>query len=495
MDYLNKVSILQLKNFFANNRKYPYLIIFSIGVLVRVIPELEALPFPIGYDVINYYLPVLVNFDNHWASASNQFPLYVALLHVIISITHFDPRLVVTATAVFIFGLFSVVVYSIAKNNFHLSNYQSIFLSLFVIFQVSVLRTSWDLHKDMLALTITLYCLSYLGTISNASKRILLTILPLSIISVLSDRMIGFLLTLVYILYSLIKRERMIAILATVTAFIFAAGLFNSIDTLTNNIMLGSASTASRDALQQSYNSVNLGILFLVMCGILLPSGVIGFMKAKITILKIPLIISLLGSFTWIIFAGTSALLPDRWIIIFSIFLSIFSGYGFIMLIESKRIAIYHKKLVNYLVILIPFLFLGSVFATSPNGSYLNLYGLFHEYMHYYDPMTMQYNSISIPESESLVSLIDWMNHNTPSGSLIVGSKHLRGWMELDLKNRSFLFSDNITNTLHSNKYAEFYLLDSSLVSNLVTHELQNYSSTLSYNNTNYSLYHLKSIE
>ena len=123
----------------------------------------------------------------------------------------------------------------------------------------------------------------------------------------------------------------------------------------------------------------------------------------------------------------------------------------------------------------------------------LNLPTVFddHEYMHYYDPMTMQYNSISIPESESLVSLIDWFNHNTPSGSLLAGSKHLRGWMELDLKNRTFLFSDNITNILYSNKYAEFYLLDS----NLVTQHLQNYSSALSYNNTNYSLYHLKRIE
>jgi hypothetical protein len=111
--------------------------------------------------------------------------------------------------------------------------------------------------------------------------------------------------------------------------------------------------------------------------------------------------------------------------------------------------------------------------------------------MHYYDPMTMQYNSISIPESESLVSLIDWFNHNTPPGSLLAGSKHLRGWMELDLKNRTFLFSDNITNILRSNKYAEFYLLDS----NLVTQHMQNYSSALSYNNTNYSLYHLKRIE
>ena len=487
MKYSNKVSTLQLKNFFVNNRKYPYLIIFSIAVIVRVIPELEALPFPIGYDVINYYLPVLVNFDNHWTSASNQFPLYVVLLHLIISITHIDPRLVVTATAVLIFGIFSTVVYSIAKNNFHLSNYQSIFLSLFVIFQVSVLRTSWDLHKDMLALTITLYCLSYLGTISNASKRILLTILPLSIISVLSDRMIGFLLTSVYVLYSLVKRERMIAILASITTVIFVFGLYNNVDTITNNIMLGSASIASKDPLQQSYNSLNLGVLFLVMCGILLPTGVIGIMKAKISILKIPLILSLVGSFTWIIYPGTSALLPDRWIVIFSIIFSIFSGYGFITLIESKRIAISHKKFVNYLAILIPFVFLGFIFATSPNGSYLNPYGLFHEYMHYYDPMTMQYNSISIPESESLVALIDWFNHNTPSGSLIVGSKHLRGWMELDLKNRTFLFSDNITNMINSDKYAEFYLLDT----NLVTHQLQNYSSTLSYNNTNYSLYHL----
>jgi hypothetical protein len=488
MKYLNKDPILQVKRIITHNNKYSYLIIFSIAVILRLIPEILAFPYPIGYDVINYYLPILTNFDDHWTSVSNQFPLYIVLLHSITSISHIDPRVVITASAVLIFGSFSLVIHSIARNIFHLSNYQSIFLSLFVIFQVSVLRTSWDLHKDMLALTITLYCLSYLGTISNVSKRIMLTILPLSIISVLSDRMIGFLLTSVYILYSLVKRERMIAILATITSIIFSVGLFNSIDIITNNIMLGSA---ANDALQQSYNSLNLGVLFLVMCGILLPTGVFGFMKAKNVILKIPLIMSLVGSFTWIIYPNTSALLPDRWIIILSIFLSIFSGYGFVTLIESKRIAISHKKVNNYLVILIPFLFLGSVFATSPNGSYLNFYGLFHEYVHYYDPMTMQYNSISIPESESLLSLIDWMNNNTHSGSIIVGSKHLRGWMELGLINRTFLYSDNITEMVDSNKYRDFYLLDS----NLIRHQLQNYSSTLSYNNTDFSLYHLKHIK
>jgi hypothetical protein len=142
-------------------------------------------------------------------------------------------------------------------------------------------------------------------------------------------------------------------------------------------------------------------------------------------------------------------------------------------------------------VILIPFIFLGAVFATSPNNSYLNIYNVFHAYIGKYGPLTMQYNSISLPESTSLLSLIDWINNNTPVGSLIMGSKHLRGWMELELENRTFLFSDNNAGLLHSNKYSELYLLES----NLVTEKLQNYSQVLSYNNTDFSLYHLKRIK
>jgi hypothetical protein len=227
------------------------------------------------------------------------------------------------------------------------------------------------------------------------------------------------------------------------------------------------------------------------MNGILLPTGIVGLVKSKINILKIPFFISLVGSFSWIVFPNTSAFLPDRWITIFSIFLSLFSGYGFVLLIENKYIAISHKKLNNYLVILIPFIFVGSAFAMSPNNSYLNIYGVFHAYIGQYGPLAMQYNSISLPESGSLLSLIDWINNYTPEGSFIMGSKHLRGWMELELENRTFLFSDNNTKVLHSNKYSELYLLRSKLLAE----KLENYSPVLSYNNTDFSLYHLKRIE
>lgn len=119
------------------------------------------------------------------------------------------------------------------------------------------------------------------------------------------------------------------------------------------------------------------------------------------------------------------------------------------------------------------------------------MYGAFAAYIGQYGPLTMQSNSISLPESESLLSLIEWMNDNVSSQIVLIGSKHLRGWMELELDNRTFLYSDDITDLLKSNKYNEFYLLNR----NSESFQLQNFSSNLSFNNSDFSLYHLKRVE
>lgn len=490
MRYINKVSILRVKNKITNSDYFSYLIVFSVAVILRLIPEILALPYPIGYDVINYYLPVMKNFDGYWTVVSNQFPLYVSLLYTISELFRIDPRLVISTSIVLVFGLFSLVIFSIGKNLLRLNNLQSIFLSVFVIFQLAVLRTSWDLHKDMLALTLSFFCLLYISKIPNLPKKMIAVIFSLSILSVLADRMIGLLLSVTLIISSFVKRDRILAIAVIFIILVYGLSLATNFGTIGSNLK----TLGTNNTLDEIYNPVNLIVLFLVMNAILLPSGVIGFIKSKIFAFKIPLLISLIGSFSWIVFPNTSALLPDRWIVIFSIFLSLFSGYGFITLIENRHIAISNKKLTNYLIILIPFIFLGTAFAASPNGAYINIYGAFHQFIAPYGPLTMQYNSISLPESRSLLSVIDWINNNTntPEGSIIMGSKHLRGWMELELKGRSFLFADNNTRLLESNKYGELYLLE--LNSRQATEKPENYLQTLYYNNTDFSLYHLKRI-
>ncbi|MDW0246743.1 MAG: hypothetical protein QOB17_04930 [Nitrososphaeraceae archaeon] len=470
--------------------KYSYLIVFSVALVLRLIPEILAYPYPIGYDVINYYLPILKNFDDYSATISNQFPLYISLLHTISSTMNVDPRIVITSAVVLLYGLFSLVILSIANKLLHLDNLQSVFLSIFVIFQFSVLRTSWDLHKDLFAITLAFLCLYYIEKSQNY-RKMLAVIIPLGILIVLADRMIGFLFSISLIISSIIRRDRILGSIAIFIIIVFGFFLITNFDPISTNLQLA----GNKYKINEIYNPVNLIVLFLVMNAILLPAGVVGVLKSKSTmnIFKIPFFISLVASFSWVVFPNTSAFLPDRWITIFSIFLSLFSGYGFVLLIEKGYFAISNKKLNNYLVILIPFIFLGSAFAMSPNNSYLNIYGIFHPYISQYGPLTMQSNSISLPESTSLLSAIEWINNHTQEGSVIMGSKHLRGWMEIELKGRTFLFADNNTRLLESNKYSELYLLE--INSRKETKMTENYLQTLSYNNTDFSLYHLKRID
>jgi hypothetical protein len=316
-------------------------------------------------------------------------------------------------------------------------------------------------------------------------------IIPLGILIILADRMIGFLFSISLIISSIMRRDRILGSIAIFIIIVFGFFLITNFDPISTNLQLA----GNKYKINEIYNPVNLIVLFLVMNAILLPAGVVGLLKSKSTmnIFKIPFFISLVASFSWVVFPNTSAFLPDRWITIFSIFLSLFSGYGFVLLIEKGYFAISNKKLNNYLVILIPFIFLGSAFAMSPNNSYLNIYGIFHPYISQYGPLTMQSNSISLPESRSLLSAIEWINNHTQEASVIMGSKHLRGWMEIELKGRTFLFADNNTRLLESKKYSELYLLE--INSRKETKMPENYLQTLSYNNTDFSLYHLKRID
>lgn len=488
---MNKVPKLQIANIITNSKKYPYLIVFSVAIFLRLVPELLAFPYPIGYDVINYYLPVIKNFEDYWPTISNQFPFYVSLLYAISEVFNFEPRLVISASIILVFGFFSLAIFSIGRNLLRLDNLQSIFLSIFVMFQMAVLRTSWDLHKDMFALTFTFFSLILISKIPNISKKLIAITATLSVISVLADRMIGLLLSITLIGSSFVKRDRNLAIAVGIVIVIFGISIQANHDNIGYNLKMA----GSNNSINVIYNPINLIVLFLVTNAFLLPSGIIGFIKSKLIIFKIPLLISVIGSFTWIIFPNTSAFLPDRWIVIFSIFLSLFSGYGFITLIENRRIAFFSRKLNNYLIIIIPFIFLGSAFAASPNNSYVNIYGAFHQFVGPYGPLTMQYNSISLPESRSLQYVVDWINNDTNTGedSVIMGSKHLRGWMDLELKERTYLFADNNTNLLASNKYGELYLLE--LISRQSTQIPENYLQELAYKITDFSIYRLKLIK
>lgn len=434
----------------AASEKRPWLLILIlVACSVRLTPEIIAYPIPIGYDVINYYIPVLTNFENHWSIVSTQFPLYVLILHFISSITTLAPKILVPAAGILIYVLFSVSVYSLGRRLFRLDNSSSFFLSLFVIFQSSLLRTTWDLHKDMLALTAMFFAISLGLTGKDISRGVFFLVLSLCIVSVLSDRMYGLLLGATIIVYTIIKRTKKEIILSAVTSTIFFIAVAQSSVQIQSNVHIFSGAASN-----SYYNQIDLIFLFLVTSIILIPFGIVGFVKARESILKIPLLISFIGSFLWVIHPTFFAILPDRWIIIFSIFLSFFSGYSIVILLWKRSAFGTKCKTIRMIIALVPFVIIGMLFAVSSSDRPISVFAPFHHYIGQFGPNTMQANSISISASKSIISAISWVNQNTPQGSSIVIDKHWRGWTELELKNRSFFYYEDTANlTAHHQNY------------------------------------------
>ena len=178
---------------FLDNDRRTALIIFPIGWIIRLIPELFAYPYPIGYDVVNYYIPMITYFEQHWIQISSQFPLYVSMLHLLKTGTGFSAHLTVVTLAILMFGILSVSIFFLSRKLLKVGIRYSLFVTIFAIFQIAMLRTTWDLHRDVFALStmfVTFSLISQEGKIKLNWKYYLM-ILVLSITTVVANRMNG----------------------------------------------------------------------------------------------------------------------------------------------------------------------------------------------------------------------------------------------------------------------------------------------------------------
>jgi hypothetical protein len=413
------------------------ILVFTLCIVLRAIPELVAYPHPIGYDVVNYYIPVVANFDIHWHTASTQFPTYVLFLHFVSMITGLPAQSVVVGIAVGMFGVFGVLLFYLGRSLLTLNTSQSMFVALFVIFQMAVLRTAWDLHRDVFALAGMLFVLCMLDRKVTGWKGIAL-IIGLAALTVAADRMIGVLLCISLTAYAIMNRRAEViatCILASALFFILMIVSYSASVADIENVAKLSEKTPV------FYNPQNLLVLFLVVNGILVVPAVVGFLHMKNNWLKVPLLVSLAGSFSWLALPDISLLVSDRWIILSGVFLSICAGYGILHMVKHLKSRI-STALVSS--ILAAFAAAGLAYAVMPYDNPFILYGLARGSIEDFVPVTMQFNSLDIGDNDKLLSTIAWINHNTEHDAVIVGEKHWRGFMELHLEDdRTYLFSDN----------------------------------------------------
>src|SRR5207249_10176805 len=110
-----------------------------------------------------------------------------------------NPYSTVVTLATITFGGFSISIFLIARRLFKVDIGYAVFVTVFVIFQLAVLRTTWDLHRDVFALTITFFAILLIHKDSESKKtmrldwKVVLLTTILCVLIVSTDRMIGLL--------------------------------------------------------------------------------------------------------------------------------------------------------------------------------------------------------------------------------------------------------------------------------------------------------------
>src|SRR5215472_3658227 len=124
---------------------------FSIPLLIRLLPEIIAGPYPIGYDTITAYVPAMQD----WAAGNRagQFDpalggwLIFVLFGTLYDSTRIDPLTILKVAAPTLYGLLGLSEYYFSRRILGWSSPRSLGLVLLASSYFVSLRISWDLFR------------------------------------------------------------------------------------------------------------------------------------------------------------------------------------------------------------------------------------------------------------------------------------------------------------------------------------------------------------
>ena len=134
---------------------------FALGFVVRLIPEVLAYPYPIGYDTVAYAARIQSGVIwSHWASVFSTWLLYAFTIPMYY-VTRADPFLLLKLTGPLLYGLSACGVYWFSRKGLDWDTRKSLIAASFFVFQLAAFRISWDLLRNTLGMAILLFALPF----------------------------------------------------------------------------------------------------------------------------------------------------------------------------------------------------------------------------------------------------------------------------------------------------------------------------------------------
>jgi len=296
---------------------------FMASALIRWIPEAQF-PYPIGYDTPWYLASAKLYAEN-----PRPFPLLYFILGRLYSIG-IDPIISMKFMPTLLYGLLGLSTYLLARKTLMWSRWKSFTLVLAVALSPAMLRASWDLNKQALALVFFVSSLSLLKSLRSVKGAA--AFIALSMLTSASHQLIYGLMTAVYILLvvNVVFRgfKGMKVDLRRLSTLLLSLGLsstlfigfwyhwnLKAVTASTINVKVAASTTTFwPEKFTQLFLFYNVGLIPLAVMGLYKNEAAIAWLTA-----------TAVGSFSIAFPPRIAIYLPERWFILVAYPIAIFA--------------------------------------------------------------------------------------------------------------------------------------------------------------------------
>lgn len=409
---------------------------FAFGGALRAIPELIAGSNPIGFDTV-YYAGKAARLSS--CLDYNSFGDVRTLMFLLCPLAKaFTPLVAVKILSVLLYAFLGLSSYYFAKKTLGLKAPHALATAVLILLQVATLRIGWDLHRNLLALSIFLVLLTYLE-FRETRKQIVHAAILSALVALSHEIVAGLMLAVAVglILWRALEKEsgRLWILIPPLTL-----GSIPVLWVLTEFLPGTSVGYAASSQSLAERASAEL----LLVATLFLPSSLLAIFGRR----RVRTLIVWLGAVA--IGLGASLLgvaymdgVWVRWLLMLVFPVGFFAGLGlqnlsgWISGIASRFLNKRHGWIRGLVTVLIlaPYLYLAWGFMSAPSG----------EPLWYFDnpalwtggqigvPSTMQSNTVPLAGVDDVEAAISWLNKEMGDHDVLLTHAAFYGWALLYL--------------------------------------------------------------
>jgi len=401
----------------VRSSKFPYLCVFLVGVMLRAIPELLVSWYPVGYETITWYAPVMMTFYGRslidvFASTFTVGPLFYVLMWLVANVSGAHAFLILKVTGPLLYGGLAVSFFLFLKRGLKLDAKMAFVAALLLVFQVAALRESWDRFRNVLGL---IFVFATLTALRSEGRFKWPFVVSLAVLTALSRDYIALVLFVTVLGFAVLERKDRVVSLVALAPALAIFWIMN----FPRELWWSYISDGQYAGSSYLWTVQDVFSIFAVCFLPLLAFVVKGFRRDKVLDLMVGWL--LLGSFSVTVSPWFAVPGYQRWLILLVFPFSVYAVRGF------ERFGLFDKGGFRKLTaILLIFMVIG-VGYSSGAFSYVML-------PNSWVPTNLAQSSIAWSQIDDVKDVLRWLDENAATYSSILSEERFYGWTLIYLK-------------------------------------------------------------